>query len=119
MVVVVSDVVVAGAGIGGLTLAIALRRRGVRVRVFERARELGAVGAGTALPANGVRGLAAVGLSGVAACGASVTRAVILDAGGRQLGPVVDLSDVYAEMGASLVAVHRSMLHAFLLAALG
>jgi 2-polyprenyl-6-methoxyphenol hydroxylase-like FAD-dependent oxidoreductase len=119
MVAMVSDVVIAGAGIGGLTLAVALRRRGIRVRVFERARELGAVGAGIALPANGVRGLAALGLSGVAACGASVTGAVILDARGRRLGPMVDLSEVYAEIGASLVAAHRSMLHAFLLDAVG
>ena len=36
----IRDVVIAGAGIGGLTLAIALRRRGVRVTVLERDAEL-------------------------------------------------------------------------------
>lgn len=35
----ISDVGIAGAGIGGLTLAIALRRRGVRVICLERASE--------------------------------------------------------------------------------
>ena len=53
----VSKVVIAGAGIGGLTLAVALQRRGVRVRVFERASQLTAAGAGIGLPANGVKAL--------------------------------------------------------------
>ena len=44
----VSKVVIAGAGIGGLTL-VALQRRGVRVRVFERASQLTAAGAGIGL----------------------------------------------------------------------
>jgi salicylate hydroxylase len=47
-----AKVVVAGGGIGGLTAAIALRRAGFEVSVFERAAELGEVGAGLLLAAN-------------------------------------------------------------------
>ncbi|HVQ15476.1 MAG TPA: FAD-dependent monooxygenase, partial [Vicinamibacterales bacterium] len=116
----VPDVVVAGAGIGGLTLAIALRRRGARVRVFERALHLGAVGAGIGLPANGVKALQTLGLGElVTRAGMVVGRAAILDARGRPLGSEVDLTGVYQGMGASLVALHRGRLHALLLEAVG
>lgn len=116
----VPDVVVAGAGIGGLTLAIALRRRGARVRVFERAAHLGAVGAGIGLPANGVKALQALGLGElVTKAGMIVGRAAILDSRGRPLGSEVNLTGVYQEIGASLVALHRARLHALLLEAVG
>jgi 2-polyprenyl-6-methoxyphenol hydroxylase-like FAD-dependent oxidoreductase len=116
----VSNVVIAGAGIGGLTLAVALRRRGVRVLVFERASHLAAAGAGIALPANGVKALQQLGLgAAVTKAGMVVERAVILDSRGRQLGSEVDLTEVYRSMGASLVALHRARLHAVLLDAVG
>jgi len=38
-------ILIAGGGIGGLTAAIALRRAGFAVRVFERAPEIREVGA--------------------------------------------------------------------------
>jgi 2-polyprenyl-6-methoxyphenol hydroxylase-like FAD-dependent oxidoreductase len=116
----VSDVVVAGAGIGGLTLALALRRRGVRVKVFERAAHLTVAGAGIALPANGVKALQALSLGqSVTSSGMVVARAAILDARGRPLGPQVDLTPLYNSMGASLVALHRARLHSILLDAVG
>ncbi len=48
---------VVGAGIGGLTAAIALRRAGVETTVFERAGELREIGAGLLLAANVVGAL--------------------------------------------------------------
>ncbi len=116
----VSNVVIAGAGIGGLTLAVALRRRGVRVSVVERASQLTAVGAGIALPANGVKALQTLGLGeAVMRAGVVVERAIIQDSRGRPLGAEVDLTEVYQSMGASLVALHRRRLHALLLDAVG
>ena len=55
-------VAVVGAGIGGLTLAIALQRAGIAVDVFERADELREVGAAVALSANGTRELYRLGV---------------------------------------------------------
>ncbi len=55
-------VLIAGAGIGGLTAALALLRSGIDVEVYEQARELREVGAGVQLAANGTRVLYALGL---------------------------------------------------------
>src|ERR1044072_3284861 len=56
------DIAVIGAGIGGLTLGLALRRHGIRARIFEQAPERGEVGAAVALAANGTRVLRDLGL---------------------------------------------------------
>jgi salicylate hydroxylase len=56
------SVLIAGAGIGGLTAALALLRRGFEVQVFEQAPELGELGAGLQLAADGTRILQALGL---------------------------------------------------------
>ena len=56
------SILIAGAGIGGLTAALALLRRGFQVRVFEQAQALGEVGAGLQLSANATRALALLGV---------------------------------------------------------
>jgi len=48
-------VLIVGAGIGGLTAALAALRRGLEVEVYEQAQELTEVGAGLQLSANGTR----------------------------------------------------------------
>ena len=58
-----AHVAVAGAGLGGLTLALSLLRAGFRVTVLEQARRLGEVGAGVQISANGSRVLHALGLA--------------------------------------------------------
>ena len=56
------DILIAGAGIGGLTAAACLIKRGHRVRVFEQSAALGEVGAGIQVSANGVKVLYDLGL---------------------------------------------------------
>jgi salicylate hydroxylase len=114
-------VLVVGAGIGGLTAAIALRRAGFDVRVFEQARELRAVGAGLQLSPNAVKVLHGLGL-------AEPLRAVavmpaMLDSRAWDTGEVIG-SRVAGEamvtaFGAPYYHIHRADLHAVLLDALG
>ncbi|MEU2795605.1 FAD-dependent monooxygenase [Streptomyces sp. NPDC007117] len=58
----VRHAVVAGGGIGGLTAAVALSRRGWRVTVCERAAALTGIGAGIVLAPNALRALDSIGL---------------------------------------------------------
>lgn len=56
------EVVIAGGGLGGLTAALALRRRGLHATVLEQAPELGEVGAGIQSAPNASRILIRLGL---------------------------------------------------------
>jgi salicylate hydroxylase len=57
-----THVIIAGAGLGGLTLAAALLKKGIDVDVYEQSPELREVGAGLWISANGSRVLEALGL---------------------------------------------------------
>lgn len=52
-----------GAGIGGLTLGVALKKKGFSVRVFDKAKEMKAVGAGIVLANNAMQVYQKLGLS--------------------------------------------------------
>jgi salicylate hydroxylase len=55
-------VLIAGAGIGGLSAALALLNRGIDVEIYEQASELREVGAGVQISPNGTRVLYALGV---------------------------------------------------------
>lgn len=71
---------IAGAGLGGLTLAAALAQRGWSVRVHERAPQLRDLGVGTSIWENGHKALDAVGaLDEVMSYGTRIVRAELID----------------------------------------
>ena len=55
-------VLIAGAGIGGLTAALAMLKVGIDVDIYEQAPQLGDIGAGFQMSANGTRVLSYLGL---------------------------------------------------------
>lgn len=54
-------IAIVGGGIGGLTAATALRRRGIEVEVFEQSGKIGEIGAGVALTPNAMKAYRALG----------------------------------------------------------
>jgi salicylate hydroxylase len=112
------SIIVIGAGLGGLTAALALQCEGWRVRVFEQAPVLGEVGAGISLSPGAGRGLASLGLEADLLAASS---------------PIPDIAFVHYRTAALLAGaaagaarpdegfktarhVHRADLHAILLA---
>ena len=99
---------VIGAGIGGLTAAIALARRGAQVTVLEQAPQLSEVGAGIQISANAVRGLDALGLAPALEMQALRNTGVHLrDQGGR---PVLRMDLLRHRPQARFLVVHRPRL---------
>jgi salicylate hydroxylase len=73
------NIVIVGAGIGGLTAALALTLRGAKVTLLEQAPEITEVGAGLQISPNSFAVLRALGLEGaVRATGAPVSQALVL-----------------------------------------
>src|ERR1022692_2491806 len=68
------EVLIIGAGIGGLTLGLMLHRAGIACRIFEAAPELKAVGVGINILPHASRELCALGLEDALAKVAVTTR---------------------------------------------
>ncbi|MGJ6967080.1 FAD-dependent monooxygenase [Streptosporangium sp. G11] len=100
--------VIVGGGIGGLAVAVALRRRGWRVEVCERATEFTEIGAGLSLWPNALRALAALGLGDrVRELGAVEAGGGVRDRAGRWLART-DNAEIERRFGMPLVVVHRA-----------
>ncbi|MBP2407070.1 FAD-dependent urate hydroxylase [Streptomyces netropsis] len=111
--------IVVGAGIGGLATAVALRRVGVEVEVYERASELRPAGFGISVVSNAVSALRVLGIDlGLEKRGQTIVHTEIMTGDGRTLRslPIESEGD---RLGAPSVAMARGDLHAALLDGLG
>jgi salicylate hydroxylase len=114
-------VVIIGAGVGGLALALLLRRRGIAAEVVEQSAELREVGAAVALAANATRVLAHLGLGeALARVSTEPTRMTHRDGrDGRLIAATPDQRWYRCTFGAPFFGMRRVALQQLLAAALG
>ncbi len=112
-------VTIVGAGVGGLTAALALAGRGVRPVLLERAGELGEAGAGVQLGPNAVRVLDRLGLGAELRAAACAPDAIdVRRASDRRRLLTLPLGEAAARRwGAPYLQAHRADLQAILLGA--
>jgi len=113
------NVIIAGAGIGGLVAALALIEHGIEVSIYEQAPELKELGAGVQLSANGTRVLIHLGLGPAmeaAACTPEAKEVRLFNTG--QTWKLFDLGEVsVARFGAPYWLMHRGDFHRILVEA--
>ena len=108
-----SRAIVVGAGIGGVTAAVALQRCGWQVTVLERAAQLGEVGAGISVWPSAVAVLEELGVKGVEKASVQSRPAGMRRPDGRW---VVGAPDLGMELP---VMIHRAQLHDLITAEFG
>jgi 3-hydroxybenzoate 6-monooxygenase len=111
------DILVVGGGIGGLTAALALARRGYRVRVLEEAREFGAIGYGIQLGPNVFHMFERLGLREAVLRASIIPRAVVmLDAlDGEEVACIPTGESFERRFKHPYIVLHRIDLHHVLL----
>lgn len=112
-------VVIIGAGIGGLTTGIALRRLGYEVAIYDKASELRPAGAGISLWSNGVKVLNYLGLGdAIARMGGQMDRMEYRSHRDECLS-AIDLAPLIQQVGQRPYPVSRTELQQLLLEAFG
>src|SRR3954471_24291083 len=116
-------IAIVGGGIGGLTLALALRQRGMTAEVFEQAPQLTEIGAAVALSANSTRELRRLGvLDGITAAATEPSELIYRSwQDGRRIAafPVHEALAYQKRFGAPYYGIHRADLQKVLSGALG
>lgn len=107
-----SKFAIIGGGIGGLTLAVAMQRRGFDAIVYENAPEWKPLGAGLTITGNAVKAFRAIGLEqDILSAGKVIEKLKVLDIRGRE---ITDTDSVAMSRRYGVVnnfAIHRADLH--------
>lgn len=102
-----------GAGIGGLTLALALLRDGRSVKIYEQASQLGEIGAGLSISPNASKGLAYLGMSDfMARCGNVPQTNYVFHGQTNEALVAIDRTTDIDRFGGTYYQIHRADFHA-------
>ena len=116
-------IAIVGGGMGGLTLAVALRQRGIEADVYEQAQELAEIGAAVALSANSTRELRRLGMGDALATVSTEPGELIYrnwrDGSRIAAHPVHENMNYQHICGAPYYGIHRADLQRILSGALG
>lgn len=112
-------VLIAGGGLGGLTIALALGRQGIPVRVIEQSSSLGAIGYGIQLGPNVFAAFERLGLTEAVLAASHLPPALLMiDAlTGEEIIRIPTGATFRRRFGRPYVVIHRVDLHEVLLAA--
>ena len=104
-----------GAGIAGLTTAIALNKIGIKTTIFESKPTIKAVGAGLVLAGNAIKAFQVLGIANeVIKLGLLLPSFTIYDQKGKTISKI-DSKVINKKYGVGNFSIHRSELHKFLL----
>ena len=114
------EILIAGGGLGGLAAALALARKGRRVRVLEKATEFGEIGYGIQMGPNIHRVMQSLGVMDALEKTAFFTDAlVMMDAVSGEEVTRIPLGDAFVKRyGYRYFVIHRRDLHGEILEAL-
>lgn len=109
------QITIIGAGIGGLTTAIALKQKGFEVEVFEAASVFKKAGSGINLAINAMQIYQQLGLYDEILEAGNYTNSMVISNKNLKVLSNIDLKDFEVKFGAKTVAIHRAVLHEILL----
>ena len=108
------QVVIVGAGLGGLTAAAFLQRYGMDVHVYERAQKIEEIGAGINLDSNAIRVLLRLGITEEELMKVAVPLNEVWEFRNWSDGRVIFSEPYKEEFGAPHVVIHRGELHSLI-----
>jgi salicylate hydroxylase len=110
------NIILVGAGLGGLATAIALAQSGHRVTVYEQTPILGEVGAGIQIPSNSTRLLFELGLESYLAPYVTQPESISFRRwqNGKVIGKTKLIPNFVKDFGAPYYVIHRAHFHSVL-----
>ncbi|MEG1026017.1 MAG: FAD-dependent monooxygenase [Flavobacterium sp.] len=112
-------IAIIGAGIGGLTAALAFKQKGFNVTVYESAAEIKPIGAGIGIANNAMQIFKKLGIhKKIENAGVNVSSMNITDHKLRSLS-VIDLKEFEVKYGVCNVSIHRAVLQYILAVEIG